>query len=89
MSDTNVIPTWTVSDRLRKAREKAGLDQDELAERIGINRATISRYERGITTPKHPALLAVAVACGVPLWWLEGHEEEGDTPSTKWYGVAA
>lgn len=41
------IPEWTVSDRLRKAREVAGLTQAELAEQMGVNVATISRAETG------------------------------------------
>lgn len=36
-----------IGDKLRKAREAAGLTQMELANRVGADRATISHYEGG------------------------------------------
>lgn len=72
-------PLWTVSDRLRKAREFAHLDQAELAERIGISRATVSNYERGVGAPRRPILRLWAEETGVPLEWLQqGHGPESD-----------
>jgi transcriptional regulator with XRE-family HTH domain len=70
-------PVWTLRDRLRKAREHAGLEQVELAERAGISRGSVSNYENGVTSPRRPQLLAWAMACGVPLEWLT----DGDTPA--------
>lgn len=35
-SDVGVVPTWNLTDRLRKARVQAGLTQDELAERTAL-----------------------------------------------------
>lgn len=64
------VPSWSVGDRLRKAREAAGLEQRELAERAGISRATISNAERGIGNPNLATLQAWADATGVPVSWL-------------------
>ena len=64
------VPDWTLSDRLRKAREHAHADQDDLARMIGLTRATVSNYERGVTKPRRPSILAWALACGVSLQWL-------------------
>ena len=68
------VPTWTLGDRLRKAREFAGLEQGELADRIGISRGTVSNYElsRGQRPPKRLVLRAWAEITGVPLDWLAG-----------------
>jgi len=33
-------------DRLRAAREKAGLDQAELARLVGLDQSTLNHYER-------------------------------------------
>lgn len=68
------VPVWDITDRLRKARESAGLDQRALAGRLGIGHATVGNYERGVTTPKRPLLLAWAMATGVDLPWLVGDD---------------
>jgi transcriptional regulator with XRE-family HTH domain len=37
--------------RLRELRVQAGLSQSELAEAVGVTRATIARWELGIRSP--------------------------------------
>lgn len=70
MQVAGLIPQWTVGDRLRKAREVAGLSQDQLALDLGISRRSVSTYESG-GAAKRPVLLAWAMRCGVSLDWLE------------------
>ena len=41
-----------IGDRLRVFRKRAGLTQEELAERIDVHLNTISRWETEIDTPK-------------------------------------
>lgn len=65
------IPEWTMGDRLRKAREDAGLSQAELAEQIGISRNTVGNAELGDRTPLNVTMRAWAAVTGVPLEWLE------------------
>lgn len=44
-------------ERLREAREKAGLDQNELAKLVGnITNSSISNYEKGTSFPKTEVL---------------------------------
>lgn len=75
------IPTWELQDRIARARRHAGLEQGELAERSGLSRKSISRYETGLSTPRRPALIAIALATGVDLNWLEtGKTPAGDNP---------
>jgi transcriptional regulator with XRE-family HTH domain len=64
-------PPITVADRLRIARKYAGLDQDQLADKIGIARSTVSNAESGRVKPRRITLRAWALACGVPLSWIE------------------
>lgn len=66
-----VEPQWTLGDRLRKAREHAGLQQAELADEIGIARRSLITYESDRTAPKRPVLLAWAMRTGVDSRWLE------------------
>jgi transcriptional regulator with XRE-family HTH domain len=40
----------TLGQRLRRARLRRNLSQEQLAERAGINRTTVSEYERGAST---------------------------------------
>ena len=66
----DVIPTWTVPDRLRKAREHTGLTGLQFAEEIGVSLRTIYRYENGQSTPSKGVLLLWQMRTGVPLEWL-------------------
>lgn len=45
---------------IKKARKAAKMTQDELAERIGINRATLSKYENGQIEPSMSQLEKIA-----------------------------
>ncbi|MGG7509424.1 helix-turn-helix domain-containing protein [Plantibacter sp. YIM 135249] len=71
-------PTWTLSDRLKKARLLAGLEQAELAARIGASRTSISNYETGRNEPTVSVFVAWSRVTGAPLEWLA----EGVKPKT-------
>jgi transcriptional regulator with XRE-family HTH domain len=77
------VPAWTLGDRMRKAREHAGLKQSELAGEIGIARSSIVNYESGRTEPSRPILLSWALRCGVDHEWLSG------TGPSTWGGTFA
>jgi DNA-binding XRE family transcriptional regulator len=64
-------PEILVRHRLRIAREYAGLEQEELAEMIGVNRHTISNAEKGRVQPRKITINAWALACGVPASWIK------------------
>jgi len=49
-----------VGGRLRTARRSVGLTQKQLAEQLGVEPITISRWERDVTTPSLPRLRRVA-----------------------------
>jgi len=77
------VPEWTITDRLRKARELTGLDQTQFAEEIGASRGTVSNYERGSKTHQKSVLMTWAMRSGVPLkWLLTGQEPTGTPPET-------
>ena len=71
------IPTWTLADRLRKAREDANLTQQELAELTGISHTSIKNYEGGKRTPRVLYLRAWSEATGVPACWLDSGQSCG------------
>ena len=51
-------------DKLRVARKAAKLTQAELAERIGVKRSVISKYENGIIDPTISQVQSLADALG-------------------------
>lgn len=76
------IPAWTCGDRLRKAREHAGLKQQELADAIGIARGSVTNYESDKHPPRKIVLNAWAMATGVNPKWLETGEGESGGSGT-------
>lgn len=61
-----VYDTAELGEHIRRARQKKGFQQDELAERIGVARMTISRLERGESVSVDTALRALS-ECGAAL----------------------
>ncbi|MUL49051.1 helix-turn-helix transcriptional regulator [Mycobacterium sp. CBMA293] len=55
--------TGEFGERIRTLRREKGLRQDELADRIGVTRMTISRLERGESVSVDTALRALS-ECG-------------------------
>jgi len=72
--ETGHIPVFTKADRIRKARDFAGLSQAELAQRLGVARSSITNYEKGHHTPLPTIMRQLALATGVRLHWIETGE---------------
>lgn len=70
----------TLREKLIVSRNKAGLSQMELAERLGVSRQAVSRWESGDTTPTMDKLKALAKLYGVSLDWLFGDTADGEPP---------
>jgi len=82
------IPQWTLGDRLRKAREEAGISVAGMAERLGIARNTLSTWEHDkVASVPMLGVKAYADICNVPIWWLAGGDDDApaDVTSTTWY----
>jgi transcriptional regulator with XRE-family HTH domain len=85
---------WTLGDRLRKARETAGLSQAEIAEALGVQGGSVSRFEHDHQALRRSYLLAWAMATGVDLDWLRYGDQDfdgdpgGASTPTKWYARA-
>ena len=60
--------------RIRQARKAAGITQEELAHILGINRATLSKYESGVIEPSISQLISIASALNTSLPELLGFE---------------
>lgn len=62
--------------RIREARKAAGITQDELAKKLGVNRATISKYETGAIDLPSSQLQRLADALGIHILDLVGLSEQ-------------
>lgn len=58
-------PTLDTGDKIAAYRRLAGLSQEELADLTDTHKLTISKWERGLTTPSTQKLKAVADALNI------------------------
>ena len=63
------MTTETLGERIRAARQAAGLSQEKLAERLGLTRQAVTKWETGQSAPSTENLLHLAEVmqrAGVP-----------------------
>lgn len=82
-------PSFGLRHRLALSREIANLEQIDVANALGVARATISNYERGFTQPKRAMIMAWALATGVDVHWLMTGQEETPAPDGPGGGYAS
>jgi transcriptional regulator with XRE-family HTH domain len=64
-----------VAARIKSARTAKGWKQKHLAAEVSVEPITVSRWERGATSPDFDALGLIAEATGRPLSYFLGEEE--------------
>ena len=70
-----------LNEKICYCRRKAGLSQEALAERIGVSRQAISKWETGEASPEITKLPLLASTFGVTADWLLSEEDPaGDAP---------
>ena len=67
----------SIGERLRAARDRAGLTLDQLAEATGLSKAHLSRLESSERQPSIAALLDVSATLGVSVNVLLGEDRDG------------
>lgn len=74
-----------LGSNIKTMREKVGMTQAELGEKIGVSGVAIMRYEKGLREPNINTLQKIAVALNVPVTQLlplnETEKENPPTPS--------
>ncbi len=58
------------AQRLQQLRKEKGLSQEELAERLGVSRQAVSKWESGQSVPDVEKIVAVSELFGVTTDWL-------------------
>jgi len=67
----------SIGERLKSARERAGLTLDQLAEATGLSKAHLSRLESSERQPSIAALLDLSTTLGVQVNVLLGEDRDG------------
>jgi len=64
-------------ERLLLARRRRDLSQEQLADKAGLFKTDVSKYERGQSMPTVARLMRLADVLDVTLDWLCGRKEDG------------
>ena len=73
-----------IHDRIREAREQAGISQTELARLLGVTRSACSQWESvGGTAPRRDRLEQLAGLLGVSFEWLATGRGADGSPTDK------
>ena len=72
-----------LNDKIYHCRKKAGLSQEALAERIGVSRQAISKWETGEAAPEITKLPLLAQEFAVTADWLLDDSAEPETGGTE------
>ena len=73
----------TFGEKLQRLRQRAGMSQDVLAEKLGVSRQAVSRWERDETMPETDKVIALAELFGVTTDYLlrqQPEETEQEAP---------
>ena len=71
--------TIEIADRLIKLRKKHGYSQEELADKLGLSRQAVSKWERAEASPDTDNLICLAKLYGVSLDELLSTNEDVET----------
>lgn len=66
-------------ERLRELREKCGISQSDIADRLEVTSSLISSYERGERTPSLPIILKLSYIYNCSVDYLLGKNNDGGT----------
>ncbi|MBL0571911.1 helix-turn-helix domain-containing protein [Aeromonas hydrophila] len=74
----------TINDRITASRQAQKMSKAELARRVGISHASVSKWESGLNQPKGRYLNDLAAALGVTVdWLLTGEGEARGQPAPE------
>ncbi len=88
MHDVLLPEPQSMGDRIRHSRKEAGLNQSDLAARVGVSQPAVANWESGIHDPRRLMLAKIAEALKVSTDWLAGGSrslEEADKHAAAAY----
>ncbi|MDZ7628977.1 MAG: helix-turn-helix domain-containing protein [Parvularculaceae bacterium] len=79
MSAPELNEPRSIGDRIRHARKFAGINQADLAARVGVSQPAVANWESGVHDPRRLMLSKIADALGVsPDWLARGDRSPGE-----------
>lgn len=79
-----------LSEKITVCRRRLGLSQEELANRLGVSRQAVGKWENGSAVPETSKLLLLAQTLGVTADWLLSDDDDcgknaaqADSPSAQ------
>ena len=75
-----------IGELIKKVRQNNGMTQQQLADALGVQRAAISKYEKGIVPPNITTLEKIATALEVPISYFFPPIDPSDTEDAKTFG---
>ena len=78
--ENGIVPVITLGDRMRMALRHADLGVQDIAERLGVARNTVSTWINGRVEPSRQTLMLWALMTEVSLGWLETGQAPADQP---------
>ncbi len=81
----------TLADKIHEARKRAGLSQEELADRLGVTRQAVSKWETGKSVPDTENIrrMTVVLAVSADYFLGSGSTEAGGGPEAGTAGAEA
>ena len=78
---TSATLSVVVGKNMHACRKQMGLTQNQLAQELGIEVETVSRYERGVLAPSFPQLEKICKVFNVAAWVL--FSDGADVPNVQ------
>ncbi len=66
---------FSLAERIKSLRERAGLTQADVARTLGLSRSGVNAWEMGLSVPSTPYVVALAKCFDVSADYLLGLEE--------------
>lgn len=74
-----------MGDKIKEKRKEAGLTQEELGEKLGVQKSAVAKWENGrVENIKRSVMLEMSKALGVdPSYWFDDGEDAEDVDLTE------
>lgn len=75
-----------MGDKIKEKRKEAGMTQEELGEKLGVQKSAVAKWENGrVENIKRSVMLSMSKALGVdPAYWFDDGEDTEEDDDDGW-----